>query len=254
MNGKETVQVVRFDDLLERFSALSDARQMRRAAFLKEATRVISSWRKDLFNSRKADSPDFNVFAITYRSHFETTTHSAMLASLLDPMGSHEQGGLFLTAFLECISTKWAAKNGGKAKIPDADIHWHVHVEFVVPKQRRIDILLHHPPTNFWLPIENKIYAEDQKNQLLDYWAWARNQSTDRADAFPIVYLTIDSSQPSDWSTGNDAREAEKLFGDLVLMSYRTDVVAILDAAKKEIKSDRVRHTLDQYLQTIEAL
>ncbi len=254
MNREETLRIARFDDLLKGYASLSHARQKRRAAFLEEATQVISIWRQRLFNSRRTDSPDFNVFAITFRSHFETTTHSTMLASLLDPMGSHEQGGLFLTAFLECLATKWPAKDRNHAKIPVADRHWRIHVEYVISKQRRIDILLHHPPTNYWLPIENKIYADDQENQLLDYWTWARNQGTGPADAFPIVYLTVEGLRPSNWSTGDDAQEKEKLLGDLVLMSYHTDVAGILRAVSRKIGSGRVRHTLDQYIQTVEAL
>ncbi len=250
MNLEDTHQIARFDDLLKGFATLSRARQKRRAAFLEEATTVISSWQKRLFNSRKADSPGFNVFAITFRSHFETTTHSAMLASLLDPMGSHEQGGLFLTAFLKCLATKWPPKDRSHRKIPEADRHWRIHVEYVIPKQRRIDILMHHPPTNFWLPIENKVYAEDQKKQLLDYWTWVRNQGTDPTATFPIIYLTIGGGKPPKSSTDGN----ENLLRDLVLMSYHDDVRGILRAVHQEIGSERVRHTLDQYIQAIEGL
>jgi PD-(D/E)XK nuclease superfamily len=41
----------------------------------------------------------FNVFSVTRRSGFEVTTHSALLCDLLDPRGSHGQGGAFLKAF-----------------------------------------------------------------------------------------------------------------------------------------------------------
>jgi hypothetical protein len=42
----------------------------------------------------------FNVFEVTRRRGFEVTTHSALLCDLLDPRGSHGQGGAFLNAFL----------------------------------------------------------------------------------------------------------------------------------------------------------
>jgi hypothetical protein len=98
-----------------------------------EFTRVLSAY-KDFRNGRldayeglisKADSileqqheqdrlrpPDFNIFRVLGNQYREVSTHSAMLAHLLDPNGGHAQGVLFLRAFLSMVEE--AAANQGR--------------------------------------------------------------------------------------------------------------------------------------------
>ena len=67
--------------------------------FLKKVE-AITKKHKDI-SREKGD--DFNLFNIIGMETNETYTHSAILASLLDPTHNHYKGTLFLKKFLEKI-------------------------------------------------------------------------------------------------------------------------------------------------------
>jgi PD-(D/E)XK nuclease superfamily len=71
----------------------------------------------------------FNVFEVTRRSGFEVTTHSALLCDLLDPRGTHGQGGAFLRAFLALVDDH-LPRNTSRVPWPPADGWWSVVPEF----------------------------------------------------------------------------------------------------------------------------
>ena len=50
-----------------------------------------------------ATGENFNLFAILGRETDEVRTHSAILAELLDPSGSHGQGAVFLRQFVDRV-------------------------------------------------------------------------------------------------------------------------------------------------------
>ena len=98
---------------------------------------------------------DFNVFSILGVQSNVVTTHSALLAELLNPQGSHHQGSLFLELFLKMCRDAGA---GGYAFENDVLEDFRVGAE-VATDQGRIDILLE--KDNACIIIENKIYAAD---------------------------------------------------------------------------------------------
>ena len=86
---------------------------------------------------------------------------SRILADLLDPDGPHGQGTLFLERFVDGLEDlrDW----------PDLrDRRISVDVEHVIRANRRIDIYIEigDAKATHCLAIENKPYAEDQKNQI----------------------------------------------------------------------------------------
>src|SRR4051812_46844970 len=88
-------------------------------------------------NQRLETTPEFNIFTITERAGYEVTTHSAFLANLLDPLGAHGQGNLFLASFLSLLKDRvlhWAC--------PPPDSSWQVRRE-----ENRVDIKLIHLAT-----------------------------------------------------------------------------------------------------------
>jgi hypothetical protein len=82
----------------------------------------------------------FNVFEVTRRSGFEVTTHSALLCDLLNPWGSHGQGGAFLKAFLEMVDGK-LPPDAARPTWPPADGWWTVAAERPA-EEGRLDIVL----------------------------------------------------------------------------------------------------------------
>src|SRR3954463_15191307 len=52
----------------------------------------------------RREAPEFNIFRVLEWEQSEVRTHSALLAQLFDPKGSHGQGGVFLQKFLSlCV-------------------------------------------------------------------------------------------------------------------------------------------------------
>lgn len=81
--------------------------------------------------------------------------HSRILGDLLDPLGSHNQGDVFLRLFFETLGIEY-----------DKNDWWTVTVE-----SERFDIRIATKSRNKIIIIENKSnWAEDQPNQLYRYW------------------------------------------------------------------------------------
>ena len=57
-------------------------------------------------NKRRESGDMFNIFEILKAEHYEVSTHSAILAELLNPKGSHGCTDLFLKSFLEVLDQK----------------------------------------------------------------------------------------------------------------------------------------------------
>ena len=145
---------------------------------------------------------NFNVFNVLGLWSEEVRLHSAMLAELLNPEGSHGCGDAFLAAFLRVVLYN-------DEKIHDlskAIITTEYNIGCISEDGMsggRIDILIEMPnesrlPT---LIIENKIYAGDQANQLRRYYNWGLGHFYS-PDKFKILYLTLDGSNPSSDSIG----------------------------------------------------
>lgn len=139
----------------------------------------------------KSRGEDFNVFTVLGLWSEEVRLHSAMLAELLSPEGSHGCSDAFLEAFIKDVITEEVIK-----AMVDGTIdlkHTIVTTEYTVgginedaTKGGRIDILLEFP-NRTGIIIENKIYAGDQSNQLRRYY----NFGTDYFDNFILVYTTV---------------------------------------------------------------
>ena len=190
----------------------------------------------DLYNKQKAIYKDrykkgdfFNVFNILGLSRNETRTHSAFLAELLDPHGSHGMGNAFLIDFIT------------RMHLEDLRLdlqHAYVEVERVIgginenyDKGGRIDIIV--VSGSKAIIIENKIDAQDQYKQLVRYNNYAKDTFTD----YRLLYLTLDKDAASDASTLSDSGQLMPNV-DYYPITYRDDIIAWL--------SDCVAATPDQ--------
>lgn len=171
-----------------------------------------------------ASGQNFNLFAILRRETDEVHTHSAILAELLNPTGSHGQGPVFAQLFAK------------RFRIPDEGIERaHVRCEQTVDKGSRADILMEWEET--CVVVENKIYASDQPKQLERYHAHAK-----KWDSNKVIYLTLHGDDPSDDSLGSLQPE------EIACISYESDVVAWLDDCIKEVaRVPQIREILAHY-------
>jgi hypothetical protein len=188
-------------------------------------------------NSRDTEARQYNVFLLTHRAHFEVTTHQTVIADLLDPLGSHGQGNLFLRPFLHLVTEC----SGIDLAPPDG--LWEVDHGLDY-----IDVRLRHPLTNDAVVIETKWNAGDISGQVIRYWENELKRTG--KERIPVVFLTKDGRKPDLGAKGDQTR----FNNDLVCMAFRKEFADLLRSSLHSVKALRVRETLAQYLDLITAL
>lgn len=217
-------------------------------------------WERQI-NLRAAKADGYNIFEITNRAHYEVTTHSAFLSHLLDPLESHDQGDLFLNAFLKLLKKK---KN---LEFPSSKSLWEIECEnsFSLEMDEediedelidggRLDILLRClEDPGFAIIIENKIYASDQLGQITRYWRQIQRLAPKEKRL--LIYLTPGGSKPSkDSFKGLTPGERHELEKELICLSYQKDISHMLNSLLEDVKASVVKETIQQYIRTLGVL
>ena len=190
---------------------------------------TITQKNKELLN---ATGGLFNMFRICGVNHYENT-HSAIIAELLNPQGTHSLKSELLEAFLNLI---------GKDFIPDTFNPYNatVYTEYTTDKGR-IDILIEDANQNAII-IENKIYAEDQYEQLKRYEQFAKQ----RFKGYQIFYLTL-------W--GDEASQQSGEGVNYLTISYTDTIIKWLEKCiALAARLPLVRETLIQYSNHLKVL
>lgn len=160
-------------------------------------------------------SSEYNIYKILHITQNEVLM-CRVLADLLNPMGKHGMGQLYLERFLSDVAG---------ISISDKDLQQaHVYKEYLITNDRRIDIVIR--CRNIFIPIEVKINAGDQKSQLYDYYQYAR-QYDDQAF---VIYLTKDGRSPSEYSICGGIDNADRIPQDMIkCLSFSDDIIRWLD-------------------------
>ena len=153
---------------------------------------------------------------------------SRIIADLLDPNASHGQGSTFLREFAKRIEQEW---------ISDAN-DWKVKTEKKVNGQRRIDIYLE--SSDGIIGIENKPWAIDQKDQLIDY----ANYLKEHHERWLLIYLG--NGEPSAESITKENRERLTLSGNLICCNF-FELSNWLDDCAIKTKALNVRVFVDEF-------
>lgn len=185
---------------------------------------------------RKDRGELFNVFSTMRMETDEVYTHSAIIAELLNPRGSHGSGDLYLNLFLQSISDL--------QDIQFDTTHAKVDVEYYIgpiskdyTQGGRIDIIVQSEKRA--LIIENKINAGDQPKQLYRYKNFACSQNY--LD-YHILYLTKEGKNASKDSLYTMSTD------DYVKISYQSTIRDWLSLCiEKSANKPLVRETLVQY-------
>lgn len=185
----------------------------------------------------------FNLFQILRIGHYEVSTHSRILGDLLDPNGTHGQGPVFLQLFIKQVQSHFADEDAVGITLFDPDFARVDLEKFIGARTEteggRLDILLTDRSGN-QVAIENKIYAAEQTN-------WVRRYRNGLQKGTPLIYLTLNG----DSAVEDDPKEGEML----ILLSYKDDIVAWLEACRKAaVTVPVVRESLTQYLFLIRKL
>ena len=151
---------------------------------------------------KKETSDDYNLFSLLNRETDEVLTHSAIITDLLNPQGKHNLGNNPLKLFLEIFGDI-------NFDVEDVQCFKELPIGKInkdLTKGGRIDIYIKNSKNEVIL-IENKIFASEQKNQLLRYYNFSP-QST-------IVYLTLE---------GEESKEINLQF-EYKKISYKKDII-----------------------------
>jgi len=213
--------------------------------FFREVARICALEQAQQ-EERNRKGENYNLFSILNIERYELK-HSALIANLLDPKGSHGCGDAFLKAFFE-IALKGTAYPFESSTPPQSHTEHYTGL-IAGDTGGRIDILVESKSSHYGLIIENKIYAGDQDKQLTRYDNYGKK--TFGADRYLLVYLTLFGSEASEGSTAKgNAKEV-----DYLCLSYAEDILRWLEqCVRLSDNKPLVRESLNQYIRTIKQL
>ncbi|MGP2571242.1 PDDEXK-like family protein [Ornithobacterium rhinotracheale] len=181
----------------------------------------------------------FNIISLCGVAHNELM-HSRILGEFLNPNGSHSLKNAFLDEFLKTLNS---LSNNEEVIALDTEKS-NLYLEYHVNRLGRIDILVEDGENA--LIIENKLYAQDQNQQLYRYDSFAKNNFKN----YTIVYLTLDGHNASEQSCVNDESGV-----NYIKISYKETIVQWLEeCVKHAIYHPLVRETLVQYINHLKTL
>ena len=120
-----------------------------------------------------------------------------------------------------------------------------VTAEYAIDDERRIDIVIE--IGSYFLPIEVKIYAADQKSQCFDYYQYAKRRDAQAK----VYYLTLDGHRPGKDSTSSGSQSVPE--EDIVCLSFRVHILNWLKACKS-CENTGMIPILEQFIRNIEQI
>lgn len=181
----------------------------------------------------------FNIFSVLRLEAKEVRLHSAFLAELLNPKGSHGLRNKFLELFLNMVVRK--NKENFYFETEKAKVHVEYYIGIISEDKKsggRIDLLIEDGKGNAII-IENKINAGDQEYQLLRYNNFAKDKYKSN---YKLLYLTKDGGESSEYSTGKEDFEYQ-------CISYRNNILPWLECCEQAaVRHPLIRETIHQYI------
>ncbi|MCH7498122.1 MAG: PD-(D/E)XK nuclease family protein [Candidatus Marinimicrobia bacterium] len=226
---------------IQRYQNLVDAHAWRRLESFKEAFGRLRPTIQDLIGQslerNRQQARSFNLFNVLHLEAREDLVHTPLLADLLSPQGAHGQGYLFLHAFIDALTASHAGFPAPVEAI--ADHPWFVEAHKYIGDGAP-DIVLACPGLSYLLVLENKVYADEQPDQLARYARWMEGQQ-ETYSSQALLYLT---------PTG----EASETAGSAAYyrISYRREIAGLLKASLTDISAPHLRETIHQYLEVIQ--
>ncbi|MFC6861216.1 PDDEXK-like family protein [Zunongwangia atlantica] len=184
---------------------------------------------------------NFNLFTLLDIEYRENKTHSAIIAELLDPNGSHNLGDVFLKLFLDELNIEDSFFDLSSVT---KHIEYNLgHTDLHNKTGGRLDILLK-DQFNSTICIENKIYAVDQESQIERYCNFQTTGSN------KVFYLNLYGDSPSSSSFGEKEEDE-----DFYVISYKKNIISWLSKCIKEASEYPIlRESIKQYLILIKKL
>ena len=206
--------------------------KMKNVIELIEKIKILNHYQKKI---KELSDENFNIFSICGVNHYENT-HSSILAELLSNNSSHRFGNKFLEVFFDTLKRENILADNFYFSLTNVKIIREYSTPF-----GRIDILIKND--NQCIIIENKIYADDQFEQLKRYDSFARKEFGNK---YQLLYLTL-------W--GDEASEHSGKGVNYKQISYRQTVINWLEKCVEiSARNPIIRETLIQYINHIKSL
>lgn len=188
----------------------------------------------------------FNIFSVLRLETKEVRLHSAFLAELLNPEGSHGLGKQFLELFLNMVVRK-SKEEPFDFETENAKVYVEYYIGVISVDKKsggRIDLLIEDGKGNAII-IENKINAGDQEYQLLRYNNFAKDKYKSN---YKLLYLTKDGGEASEYSTGKENFKYQ-------CISYRDNILPWLECCEQAaVRHPLIRETIHQYIINIKEI
>ncbi len=212
---------------------------------LKNLLQNVAIIQKKYDEIAKITGENFNIFSIMSMENSERYTHSAIIAELLNPKGSHHHGNIFLKLF---FSEVIKIENYDNLDLDNAIVLIEEYIGEINSDYTRggyIDIVIKYNNGSV-IVVENKINANDQRGQLLRY----KNAYTN----CDLIYLTKDGKPPSKESYHIDDQNKIDL-EEVILISYEINIKNWLEKCHKEsIEQPMLREIIKQYLNLVKKI
>lgn len=176
---------------------------------------------------------DFNLFQFFKVGENKV---SELLAYFLNINESHGQGDLFLKEFLNNILGQDFNLSTQK-----------IICEKIISNKRRIDIYIELPELT--IAIENKIWADDQNDQIKDYSNYLEKQTFGK---YKLLYLTPYSIDPSEKSIDETLKEDLIQQKKLKIIGYKQDIIPLINNWIAKCEADNVSYFLKELKKYLE--
>ena len=179
---------------------------------------------------------EFNIFSILRKEHDEVGLHSRFICELLNPKGVHYQEDKFLKMFLDHIGMEYDENDLKNYKV---EREYRIIRSKDNDQYNNLDILISYGDKAYI--IENKIYAEERKDQLLIYYENIKEKFISKK----VILLTLFDHELSE----KDEKELEeKLEGNFIHITYREQIRDwIAECIKETAQKPLLREALVMY-------
>lgn len=176
---------------------------------------------------------DFNIFQFFKVGENKV---SEVLAYFLDVNQNHGQGNVFLKEFVNTFYKE------------NVDISQYQNIcEKTITENRRIDIYIQ--LKDITIAVENKLWADDLENQLLDYSNFLEKDSNGN---YILLYLTPYGNDPSEKSISKEKKEELINENKLKIVSYCEDILSIINKWLIVCEADNVVYFLREFKKYLE--
>ena len=209
---------------------------------LRVLKKIVLGQIRKLHKSAERTGENFNVFSFLNMEEKEKT-HSDIIAGLLNPQGSHNQGTLFLELFLKQLKLKIDVSNEHTFKVRTEEPFFSPDTK----EDGRLDIVIENDYA--YIVIENKIGTQDAIGQLQKYCNHIADKKSKKIKK--LFYLT-----PKDKEDDSPIYPPSPPEGvDFKQLSYCKDIATWLDKCIIRVSGfPRIRDTLHQYQMTVRKL